>query len=124
MKKKIFIMLAMAALFNVNVMAETISSIEERGGWVYLYNAKGAKYKSLSASGVGKVLGYSATFFVAESGSWLYLYDAEGKRYKSMPKSSVGEVTGVAGDSFTSRSGGWIYTWSKEGKKINSRPAR
>lgn len=109
------------AIFAVS--AEEISSVETSGSWVYLYNAKGRKYKSLSSSSVGHVLGFSSTFFVSESGSWIYLYDADGKRYKSMSKSSVGDVTGVAGDTFTSRSGGWIYTWSREGKKISSRSA-
>ena len=121
-KKFLGLTIFLIGISCVNVMAETISSVETSGSWVYLYNSKGSKYKSLSASSVGKVVGYSSTFFVTENGSWIYLYDADGKRYKSLSKSSVGEVVGVAGDTFTSRSGSWIYTWSKEGKKINSRP--
>lgn len=125
MKKKFLgLIFLFTGILCFNVMAETISSVETSGSWVYLYNAKGSKYKSLSASSVGRVMGYSSTFFVAENGSWIYLYDADGKRYKSMSKSSVGEVIGVAGDTFTSRLGSWIYTWSKDGKKINTRPAR
>ena len=123
-KKLLGLIFFLIGLLSVNVMAETISSVETSGSWIYLYNAKGSKYKSLSASSVGTVVGYSSTFFVTENGSWIYLYDSDGKRYKSMSKSSVGEVTGVAGDTFTSRLGSWIYTWSKDGKKINSRPAR
>lgn len=123
-KKYLGVILLLFGIFSVNVMAETISSIETTGSWVYLYNAKGSKYKSLSTSSVGTVVGYSSTFFVAESGSWIYLYDADGKRYKSMSKSSVGEIIGVAGDTFTSRLGPWIYTWSKDGKKLSSRAAR
>lgn len=90
--------------------AEEISSVETSGSWIYLYNSKGTKYRTLSKSSVGTIVGYSSTFFVSESGSWIYLYDADGKRYKTISKSSVGEVTGVAGDTFTTRSGNWIYT--------------
>lgn len=105
------------------IMAEQISSVENSGSWVYLYNSSGKKYKSLSSSSVGVVKGYSSSFFVSEQGSWIYLYDADGKRYKSLSKSSVGDVIGVAGDTFTSRQGNWIYTWDKSGKKLNSRYA-
>lgn len=121
MKKfSIFILLAFAA---ISMRAEQISSVEPSGSWIYLYNAKGQKYKTLSASSVGTVLGYSSSFFVSESGSWIYLWDSDGKKYKTLSKSSVGNVIGVAGDTFTSRSGSWIYTWDKNGKKINTRSA-
>lgn len=123
-KKFLGVIIFLVGILSVNVMAETISSIETSGSWVYLYNDKGSKYKSLSTSSVGTVVGYSSTFFVTENGSWIYLYDADGKRYKTLSKSTVGDVIGVAGETFTSRLGSWIYTWSKDGKKINSRPAR
>lgn len=118
--KKLILFFLLAVSFG-SIMAEQISSVETSGSWVYLYNSKGTKYKTLSTSSVGKVVGFSSSFFVSESGSWIYLYDADGKRYKTMSKSSVGNVIGVAGDTFTSRSGNWIYTWSKDGKKLNSR---
>lgn len=118
--KKLFLLcvMAMAALY---ASAESISSVEQGGSWVYLYNSGGKKYKTLSTSSVGTVVGYSSTFFVSQSGSWIYLWNAEGKKYKTLSKSSVGDVIGVAGDTFTSRSGNWIYTWDKNGKKINTR---
>ena len=103
--------------------AELISSIDQSGSWIYLYNEKGSKYKTLSSSSVGTVVGYSSKFFVSQSGSWIYLYDSDGRRYKTLSKSSVGDVIGVAGDTFTSRSGSWIYTWDKNGKKISTRSA-
>lgn len=123
MKLKRFISLILLISSFGIMAAEQISSVETSGSWVYLYNSKGMKYRTLSASSVGRVMGYSSSFFVSESGSWVYLYDADGKRYKTISKSSVGEVTGVAGDTFTSRSGSWIYTWDKDGKKINTRAA-
>ncbi|MCH5232148.1 MAG: hypothetical protein J1E78_00815 [Muribaculaceae bacterium] len=117
-KLLLFIFLVM---FGFSSKAEQISSVETSGSWVYIYNSQGKKYKTLSASTVGRVMGYSSTFFVSESGSWIYLWDAEGKRIKTMSKSTVGDVVGVAGDTFTSKNGSWIYTWNKEGKKINTR---
>ena len=117
-------LLALMIALGIGVMAaEQISSVEQSGSWVYLYNSKGSKYKTLSSSSVGTVVGYSSTFFVSQSGSWIYLYDADGRKYKTLSKSSVGDVTGVAGDTFTSRYGNWIYTWSRDGKKINTRSA-
>lgn len=101
-----------------------ISSIETDGSWVYLYDAQGHRYKTLSAYNVGEVKGYSSTFFVSEHGEWVYLWNAKGDRYKFLPKSNVGDVIGVAGDTFTSKNGHWIYTWDKDGKRINFRPAR
>lgn len=121
MKK--LVLLCLLAFSSMNIMAEVISSVEESGSWVYLYNEKGSKYKTLSASSVGRVVGYSSSFFVSESGSWIYLWDADGKKYKTLSKSSVGDVIGVAGNTFTSRSGSWIYTWDRNGKKINTRSA-
>ena len=121
MKKILLFILLMMAGFSIR--AEQISSVETNGSWVYIYNAKGQKYKSLSVSTVGTVMGFSSTFFVSMNGNWIYLWDAEGKKYKTLSKNTVGNVTGVAGDTFTSRNGNWIYTWDKDGKKINTRSA-
>lgn len=100
-----------------------ISSVETNGSWVYLYDAKGNKYKTLTASYVGEVKGYSSTFFVSRNGSWIYLWDSNGNKYKTLTYSYVGDVIGVAGDTFTSRNGSWIYTWNSKGDKINTRTA-
>ncbi len=104
--------------------AHKISSVETSGSWVYLYDDSGHRYKTLSASNVGVVKGFSSNFFVTQNGSWIYLYDSEGQRYKTLSASSVGEVTGVSGETFTSRNGAWIYTWDRDGKKVNTRAAR
>ena len=111
------------AMFGLSSKAEQISSVETNGSWIYIYNSEGKKYKTLSASTVGIVKGYSSSFFVSENGSWIYLWNAEGKKINTMSKSTVGEVLGVAGDTFTSKNGSWIYTWNKDGKKINTRSA-
>lgn len=120
--KKIFFIIFLT-MFGLSSKAEQISSVETSGSWVYIYNAKGQKYKTLSTSTVGTVMGYSSSFFVSQNGSWIYLWDSEGRKYKTLSKSTVGDVMGVAGDTFTSRNGSWIYTWDKEGKKINTRSA-
>ena len=119
MKK--FIVFILLAMLGFSSKAEKISSVETSGSWVYIYNSQGKKYKSMSVSTVGTVLGYSSTFFVSQNGSWIYLWDAEGKKITSMSKSTVGDVIGVAGYTFTSKNGSWIYTWNKDGKKINTR---
>ena len=121
MKK--LILLFFLIIGSLAMSAEKISSVETSGSWVYLYNEKGQKYKSLSVSTVGNVLGYSSEFFVSQNGSWIYLWNAEGRKYQTLSESTVGKVTGVAGDTFTSKNGSWIYTWNKEGKKINTRSA-
>lgn len=114
------------ALFGLTMVsrAHRISSIEQSGSWIYMYDEAGKKYKTLSASSVGEVVGYSSTFFVSRSGSWIYLWDADGKKYKTISASTIGEVLSVTGDTFTSRNGSWIYTWDRNGKKINTRAAR
>ena len=111
------------AMFGLSSKAEQISSVETNGSWIYIYNSQGKKYKTLSVSTVGTVMGYSSSFFVSQNGNWIYLWDSEGKKINTMSKSTVGEVIGVAGDTFTSRNGNWIYTWNKDGKKINTRSA-
>lgn len=121
MKKLLLIFLL--AMFGLSSKAEQISSVETNGSWVYIYNSKGQKYKTLSTSTVGTVVGYSSNFFVSQNGSWIYLWDSEGRKYKTLSKSTVGDVIGVAGDTFTSKNGSWIYTWDKDGKKINTRSA-
>lgn len=121
---KRFLAVVFLSLTCLAMSAEELSSVECTGSWVYLYNAKGKKYKTLSANSVGTVLGHSSTFIVSRNGNWIYLWDNEGRKYKTMSASSVGDVISVAGETFTSRNGNWIYTWSKDGKKIATRSAR
>ena len=121
MKKILFYLLL--AVASLPVMADQIASLEQTASWVNLYNAQGRKYKSLSTSSVGRVVGYSSSIFISETQSWIYIYDSDGRKIKTMSRSTVGDIIGVAGDTFTSRSGSWIYTWSKDGRKIGTRSA-
>ena len=121
MKK--FLIILLLAMFGLSSKAEEISSVETSGSWIFIFNSHGKKYKTLSVSTVGTVLGYSSSFFVSQNGSWIYLWDSEGKKYKTFSKSTIGDIIGVAGDTFTSKNGSWIYTWDKDGKKIKTRSA-
>ena len=87
-----------------------------------MYSDRGKRYKTLSASSVGTIKGYSTSFFVSENGSWIFLWNADGKKYKTLSKNMVGDIIGVAGNTFTSRNGNWIYTWTKDGKKSTPAP--
>ena len=105
--------------------ARSISDIRPQGSsWYIMYDENGRRYKTLTASSVGRIMGWSSTFFVSCKGSWIYLYDAEGRRYKTMAASSVGDVIAVSGNTFTSRKGSWIYTYDSTGRRINTRSAR
>ena len=97
------------ALFGLPSKAENISSVETNGSWIYIFNTQAKKYKTLSVSTIGTILGYSSSFFVSQKGSWIYLWDSEGNKIKTMSKSTFGEVIGVAGDTFTSKNGSWTY---------------
>ena len=114
----------MALALVLSTSGHKISSVETSGSWVYLYDETGRRYKTLSVSSVGEVMGYSSTFFVTKKDAWIYLYDSEGRRYKTLSVSFVGDMTGVAGETFTSRNGAWVYTWNRDGKKIGTRAAR
>lgn len=121
MKKLLLNILLIGAILAT---VHRISSIETNDNWIYLYDSNGYMYKTLSTSDVGKVIGYSATFFVSRNGHWIYMYNSEGKRYKTLSYSYVGDVLGVSEDSFTSRNGNWVYTWDSRGKRIHIRAAR
>ena len=121
--KKMFIT-AMLLLAVAGLKAQSISHIETTKSWYYIYDEKGRKIKTLSAS-QGELKGYSSTFYLIKQGSAFYVtYDASGKRLHTFAVASVGEILAVSGDTFTSRMGAWIYTWSKDGKKINARAAQ
>jgi hypothetical protein len=104
-----------------NICFGAISNIEKKGAWYHIYNEKGKKIKSLS-NAIGKLEGFSSTFFIISKGAWYYLYNENGKRYKTL-SSSTGEIISVSGDTFVVRKGSWIHTYNKNGKKIGSRTA-
>ena len=103
--------------------SQTISSIDERGSWYYVYDEKGRKVATLSKS-VGKLEGYGSDWFVVTTSSWLYLYDINGRKYHTKSRSSVGEVVSVGSNTFVTRKGSWLYTFDRNGKKIATRSAR
>ena len=118
--KKILLLLAIT-LMSMSVMARKISNIERGSSWYYLYDENGKRYKTLSVSATGDIVGWSSTIFVVQTKSWIYVYDAEGKRIRTLSSAANGEVIAVAGDTFTTRTGSWIYTFNKDGKRIATR---
>ena len=52
---KLIIALAMA--LSLAASGHKISSVETSGSWIYMYDEKGTRYKTLSASSVGEVKG-------------------------------------------------------------------
>ena len=118
MKKIVF---GFILMFSLNVFGEQISTINQNGNWINLYNHSGKKYKTLSTSSVGTLVGYSSNFFITEHGNWIYLYNSDGRKYKTLSKSSVGNVIGVGGNTFTTIKGEWIYVYDESGNKIHTR---
>ena len=110
-------------LSAATLQAQSISYVETKGSWYYIYDQDGKKVKALSTN-IGDLQGFGSSIFVVKNGSWYYIYDAKGNRIKALSVSTVGKVLSVAGNTFTSQLGSWIYTWNKEGKKISTRPAR
>jgi len=119
--KRLFILSAILMLAFTSGMAQQISNVEEKGSWIYIYDETGKKINTQSASSVGRVVGWSAMFWISKKSSWYYLWTPKGRKYKTLSESSIGEIIGVSGSTFTSRKNGWIYTFDKEGKKINTR---
>lgn len=103
--------------------AKTISSIEEKGSWYYIYDDHGKKVTTLSKS-KGTIAGFGSDWFVLITANWIYLYDINGHKYKTLSVSSVGEVKNVGSSSFVTRKGAWLYTFDRNGKKINTRSAK
>lgn len=56
-----------------------ISSIEHRGYWYEIFDARGKKAKSISDN-IGELLGWSDRFFIVMKGYWYDTYDEQGKK--------------------------------------------
>ena len=119
--KRILLITALV-LFTKGIQAQTISHVETTKSWYHIYDETGKLVKTISIS-QGKLMGYSASFYILKHGSFLMTYDIKGKRLHTFADHEVGEIFSVTGDTFTSRHGSWIYTWSKEGKRISTRAA-
>lgn len=123
---KRFLTLLMFALMVLGSQAQQkqISYIKDDGSWYQVYDAQGKKITTVSKQTVGKVVGWSADFFVSLDGSWYKIYDATGKKINTLSKSTIGEVIGVSGNTFTSKDGGWIKIYDKTGKLLSTRSAQ
>jgi len=99
-----------------------ISNIEKHGSWYEIYDEKGKKTKTLSAT-IGEVEGFGRDFFVVSRSAWIELYDEGGRKYKTLP-ASIGNIVSVSSNGFVVRNGSWLDTYDKTGKKINTRSAK
>lgn len=72
-------MLAVAGGLS-SLSAEKISSVETSGSWIYLYDADGKRYKTISKSSVGEMAGVAGDTFTTRSGNWIYTWDKNGKK--------------------------------------------
>lgn len=114
----------MFSFLSGNAKKKKIASVEQSGSWVYIYDLKGERIKTLSTNQVGIVQGFASDYFVSKYANWIYLYDVEGRRYKTLTASQVGDIISVSEDCFMSRFGTNIYTYDKKGTRIRIRAAR
>jgi len=105
-----------------NICNMAISSIEHRGCWYEIFDARGKKTKSVSDN-IGELLGWSDRFFIVMKGSWYDTYDEQGKKIKSV-STNIGNFVSICADQFIVRKGSWLDTYDAWGKKISSRAAR
>lgn len=112
----------MVAVGKKNICNMAISSIELRGCWYEVFDARGKKAKSISDN-IGELLGWSERFFIVLKGCWYDTYDEQGKKIKSF-STDIGSYVSICGDLFIVRKGPWLDTYDVWGKKINTREAR
>ena len=113
--------MVISAFVSLDAYARGLSDVDRDGSWYKLYDENGKLYKTISASSVGDVKGWSDSMIVSQHGSWVYIFDTNMKKLKTMSASSTGEVISVSGDRFTTRHGNWIYTYDRNGKRLNTR---
>lgn len=99
-----------------------ISSIEHRGYFYEIFDARGKKAKSISDN-IGELLGWSDRFSIVMKGYWYDTYDEQGKKIKSI-STSIGNYVSICADQFIVRKDSWLHTYDAFGKKISSRAAR
>ena len=75
-----------------------ISSIEHRGSWYEVFDARGKKAKTIPDH-IGELLGWSDKFFIVVKGSWYDTYDEQGHRIKTIP-SHIGNFVSICADQF------------------------
>lgn len=78
-----------------------ISSIEHRGYWYEIFDARGKKAKSISDN-IGELLGWSDRFFIVMKGYWYDTYDEQGKKIKSI-STNIGNFVSICADQFNYR---------------------
>ena len=57
--------------------------VSRNGSWIYLFDSEGRRYKTMSYSTVGDVIGVAGDTFTSRNGSWIYTWDKNGKKIKT-----------------------------------------
>lgn len=119
-----FFISAFALFATFNLANAALADIQESNSWIYLYNSNGHRYKTLSASTVGNLVGFCESYFISKNGSWYYFFDDRGNRFLTKSVSEIGEIQSITNNSFVSKKDSWIYTWDKKGNRTGTRPAK
>lgn len=105
-----------------NICNMAISSIEHRGSWYDVFDARGKKAKTISDN-IGELMGWSDRFFIVMIGAWYDTYDEQGRRIKRI-SANIGNYVSICADQFIVRRGAWLDTYDAWGKKISTHTAR
>ena len=77
---KLFAILAFSIATLMGGNQHSISSVETRNGWVYMYDETGRKYQTISESSVGEVIGVAGDTFTSRNHGWIYTWSKEGRK--------------------------------------------
>jgi len=58
----------------------------KNGSWIYIYDAKGNKIKTMSESTVGTVISVVGDTFTTQLGSWIHTWSKDGKKLSTRYK--------------------------------------
>lgn len=75
-----------------------ISSIEHRGSWYEVFDARGKKAKNIPDH-IAELLGWSDRFFIVMRSGYYDTYDEQGKRIKTIP-ATIGNFVSICADQF------------------------
>lgn len=92
-----------------------ISSIEHRGYWYEIFDARGKKAKSISDN-IGELLGWSDKFFIVMKGYWYDTYDEQGKKSNQFQQTSAISFQSALINSLSEKVRGLIHTMLLERK--------
>ena len=97
----------------------SIGSVDEKNGFVYIYDEKGNIRKNFIIN--GNLAGYSTTMVVAKKDGFVYIYDEKGNIMKNFLIDRDSRVTGVVGNTIIVERGNFATTYNEKGNIISTR---